>query len=122
MKMLLETLEALKPLFLHKLDYELFVYTHFSVKNENPMWIQMDSIWGNVELKFSNSQDKNDAFYIPVTEEQQQIINGYRDECYDYFKYAKYMYIKDNYPTVWNEVASGFNGSRINSFIDNWKM
>jgi hypothetical protein len=126
MKKLLETLETLKPKFLKELNYLLFMYTHTKIgsgtTDKSPMWMQMDSIWGDVELKFTNSQDKSVAFYIPATEEQQQFIKGYRDECYDYFKYVKYTYIRDNYPTVWDELTEGLNGNRINNFISSYKL
>ena len=122
MKKLFETLEALKPLFIEGLNTQLFVYTTIgSGTSESPMWIQMDNIWADVELKFVNSQKTTIAFYIPIDKEAQQLIRDYRDECYDYFKYVKYMHIKEVAPTVWAELATGFNGARIHSFMDSYK-
>jgi hypothetical protein len=122
MKKLFDILEALKPQFLEGLNNQLFIYTTIgSGTSESPMWIQMDQIWSNLELKFINSQNSSIAFYIPVDKEAQQLIRHYRDECYDYFKYVKYTYIKENAPTVWAELATGFNGARIHSFMDSYK-
>ena len=122
MKKLFETLETLKPQFIERLNTQLFVYTTIgSGTHESPMWIQMDSIWADVELKFSNSQKTQIAFYIPVDKETQQLIRDYRDECYNFFKYVKYMHIKEVAPTVWDELATGFNGARIHSFMDSYK-
>jgi hypothetical protein len=123
MKKLFETLEALKPSFIEGLNYQLFWYTTIgSGTSESPMWIQMDSIWGDVELKFVNSQktSRHGAFHIPVDKEAQQLIKDYRDECYDYFKYVKYTHIKEVAPTVWAELATGFNGARISSFMNSY--
>ena len=122
MKNLAQTLEELKPQFIEKLQYQLFIYTTIgSGTYESPMWIQMDSIWGDVELKFSNSQKTSNSFYIAVDKEAQQLIKDYREECYDYFKYVKYTHIRDNAPTVWAELAAGYNGDRINSFMKSYQ-
>jgi len=122
MKKLFETLETLKPQFIERLTTQLFVYTTIgSGTHESPMWTQMDNIWADVELKFVNSQNTNIAFYIPIDKETQQLIKHYRDECYDYFKYVKYTYIKENALTVWAELAAGYNGDRINSFMESYQ-
>jgi len=122
MERLLQKLEEIKPLFLKQLDYQLFIYTTIgSGTYESPMWIQMDSIWADLDLKFVNSQRTSTAFYVPVDKQTQRLIRDYRDEAYDFFKYAKYMYIKEVAPTVWQELAQGHNGTRINNFLNSYK-
>ena len=122
MKNLAQTLEALKPSFIEALDSHLFIYTTIgSGTHESPMWLQMDQI-ANGRLRFSNSQNTSIGFSIDLShEEQQQLIRDYRDESYDYFKYVKYTHIREIAPTVWNELAVGFNGSRINSFMQSYQ-
>jgi hypothetical protein len=118
MKKLFDTLEALKPQFLEGLNNQLFIYTTIgSGTSESPMWIQMDQVKDGV-LRFVNSQKTGIGFRIPVDAETEKLISGYRDECYDYFKYVKYTHIHEVARTVWNELAQGFNGNRIQSFID----
>lgn len=121
MKKLLEILEALKPQFIEGLNKQLFIYTTIgSGTSESPMWIQMDQVKDGV-LKFVNSQKTGIGFIIPVDAETQELIRAYRDECYDYFKYVKYSHIHKVTRTVWDELAIGSNGNRIQSFMNYYK-
>jgi hypothetical protein len=121
MKNLAQTLEALKPQFIEGLNNQLFIYTTIgSGEDESPMWIQMEQVKDGI-LKFVNSQKTGIGFRIPVDAETKELINAYRDECYDYFKYVKYKHIHEVARTVWNELAIGHNGNRIQSFMDSYK-
>jgi hypothetical protein len=121
MKKLFDKLEALKPQFIELLNTQLFVYTTIgSGTHESPMWTQMDQVKDGA-LRFINSQRTSIGFDIPVSKEVADYIKAYRDESYDFFKYVKYMHIKEVAPTVWNELAVGFNGARIHSFMDSYK-
>ena len=117
MKKLLETLKAS---FIEALDKQLFLYmTIGSGTSESPMWVQMGQVKDG-QLRFSNSQRTGIQFDIPVDETMKSWLQAYRDEAYDYFKYIKYVHIKENAPKVWEELTDGFNGNRINNFINNY--
>jgi len=121
MKKLFETLEALKPSFIEGLNNQLSIYTTIgSGTSESPMWIQMDQVKDGV-LRFVNSQKTGIGFRIPVDDETKKLISEYRDECYDYFKYVKYKHIHHGTRAVWTELAQGFNGDRIQLFMDSYK-
>jgi hypothetical protein len=89
--------------------------------DESPMWLQLNPSRGGNTLKFENSQRRGIAFEIEIPEDDKRIINGCYDEAYDYFKWLKYTHIKNSYPTVWNELAEGINGDRINNFLKSYK-
>lgn len=121
MKSLLETLQALTPRFVEHLDDQLLYYmTIGNGTSESPMWIQLDYMISKGKLRFINSQNSSIGFDIYL-EEDQQFITDYMDEIYDYFKYVKYSHIRNNAPKVWQELAIGFNGARINSFMNSYK-
>lgn len=124
MKNLEQILDKLKPSFIEALDEQLLLYTTIgSNTSESPMWIQLNPMRSSDNtLVFQNSQKNQISFIIdcPV-EDKRFLISEYMD-AYDYFKYVKYVHIKDNYPTVWNELAQGFNGNRIINFLTSYKL
>ena len=121
MKKLAQTLEALKPRFIEHLDDQLLYYmTIGSGTSESPMWIQLDDM-SKGRLRFCNSQNSSIGFDIYINEDQ-QFITDYMDEMYDFFKYVKYTHIRENAPTVWKQLAVGYNGTRINTFMNSYKL
>jgi hypothetical protein len=121
MKNLLETLKAS---FIEELEKQLFLYmTIGSGTNESPMWIQLNPMRdSNDKLAFQNSQSSKIVFTIDVPQEHKLLFYVEYPEAYEYFKYIKYTHIKDNFPTVWEELTEGLNGNRINNFLSSYKL
>jgi len=124
MKNLEQILDKLKPSFIEALDEQLLLYTTIgSSPNESPMWIQLNPIRSsNDKLVFQNSQKSQISFMIdcPV-EDKRFLITEYMD-AYDYFKYVKYIHIRQHYRKVWDELATGINGHRIINFLLSYKL
>lgn len=121
MKNLSETLQALTPRFVEHLDDQLLYYmTIGNGTSESPMWIQLDYMISKGKLRFINSQNSSIGFDLYLDEDQ-RFITDYIDELYNYFKYVKYSHIRNNAPKVWQELAVGYNGARINSFMNSYK-
>lgn len=122
--MRIELLEEAKQSFIHALDYQLFIYvTIGSGTDESPMWLQLNASRGDDKLTFQNSQKSGISFVIDdIPKEYCKAINDNYDIAYDYFKYLKYTHIRDNCPSVWNELAKGNNGIRINDFLNKYNL
>jgi hypothetical protein len=119
---LILALERVKPSFIDGLDNQLYLYMTIGWGlAESPMWMQLNPSRNSSVLTFENSQKRNICFNVDVSSDDKSIISGCYDEAYDYFKYAKYVHIRDNYPTVWNELADGVNGERINNFLKSYQ-
>lgn len=124
MQKLISALEKCKPSFIKALDEQLFFYmTIGSNTYESPMWMQLNPSRNTKSLQFENSQRRGIHFEIEVPEGCADVINQAYEysETYDYFKYVKYVHIRDNYPTVWKELAEGHNGQRINNFLNQYQ-
>ena len=131
-----EVISYLTPLFIEKLEDATNMYMligvsgDFARKNgigrgtydESPMWLQYKG--GNDEdnaIRFECSLS-NVWFEIPLDSESLDILlhsGGGYNALYDYFKKVKYEYLRDNYPTVWEEQK--FNHPRINSFLNEYE-
>jgi hypothetical protein len=118
---LILALDRAKDSFIEQLDKQLFFYMHIgSGTNESPMWMQLNPSRGGNTLQFENSQKRGISFEVPLSDNDKRIISDCYNESYDYFKHVKYVHIRDNYPTVWNELADGVNGERINNFLKSY--
>jgi len=119
---LILALDRAKDSFIEQLDKQLFLYMHIgSGTNESPMWMQLNPSRGGKTLQFENSQKRGISFEVLLSDNDKRVISDCYNEAYDYFKYVKYVHIRDNYPTVWNELADGVNGERINNFLKSYK-
>jgi len=118
-----QVLETLNERFIDALDAHLFIYKMIgSSTSESPMWMQLDTVKeDDFHLTFINSQRSSISFTVPADDDTLQWIDAYRDVSYDYFKYLKYTHIRDNHSTVWEELTSGHNGTRINNFLESYK-
>ena len=119
---LIKHLETLKPAFIEGLNESLFIYTTIGYGTyESPMWLQLNGFEHNKDVRFSNSQKTALSFTIPCDKITKELIKLYHEESYDFFKYVKYMHIKQFAPTVFDELAKGTHGQRINEFLNNYE-
>jgi hypothetical protein len=124
MKNLEQILDKLKPSFIEALDEQLLLYTTIgSSLDESPMWIQLNPMRATSDkLVFQNSQKSQISFMIDCPVQDKRIINTEYMDAYDYFKYVKYMHIRQHYIKVWDELATGINGNRIINFLLSYKL
>lgn len=97
-----EMLQEFKGQFIELLNEHLGTYVFIGTPNiESPMWYQFTGEQDN-NLVFRSSQ-KELGFRIPITNK----FNLYEEdftEVYNYFKRVKYEHIRDNWPTVFDEI------------------
>lgn len=116
----MENLVNLENKFIEQLEKATFVYkTIGRSTKESPMWLQLRDSKDGVIL-FKNSQC-NLSMSISCTTEEMENIWYNPKEAYDYFKYLKYTYLKNNHPTVWNELSPSWL-STIESFLENYSL
>jgi hypothetical protein len=75
--------------------------------SESPMWFQLrvdPNELDRVSLFFANSQRPSISFSIPLEEDDQWVLYEAFNEVYNYFRELKYTYIKENHPTIYNEI------------------
>ena len=86
--------------------------------HESPMWLQYTGTDAQL-LKFSSSQKGAIYFCLPIPEDTaENIIFRLRfNSIYDYFKRLKYEHLRDNYPTIFEEIT-GTQKDLINNFLN----
>lgn len=111
-------LEEIKNRFLEELGkYATFYMVAGNGSSESPMWLQFVDIRGGY-LKFQNSQKSGIVLRIPVSEDVKEYVLLHPQETYDYFKYLKYVYLKENCPTIYEEIQ-GTQKMNIETFLIN---
>ena len=104
----MKDLEKYKDKFLEQLEYQCNVYKLIgNGTSESPMWFQYRSKSFNDEnsnLLFVNSQKSGIYFEIEIEEEYSWIHWKPFGQMYDYFRDLKYEYIKENHPTIYNQI------------------
>jgi hypothetical protein len=110
-----ECLQRWKALFLAELDMNCIIYcTVGRTTDESPMWIQYRTIEDTKTndgnrfcFKFSNSQREAIFFHVPLEDEEFDLFaykNMFASQLYDFFRDAKYDFIKTHYPTVFSDL------------------
>lgn len=119
----MENLPKLKEMFLSYLEKQITLYKLIgSSEDESPMWFQFSRIEGidnRNTMVFVNSQRPGMYFKIGCDFYISEWASRNSGIVYDYFKYIKYMHIKDNHPTIWSEQGSQ-NQMRVQNFIDTY--
>jgi hypothetical protein len=121
----MKELEGIKDAFISQLEMATIMYkTIGSSDKESPMWMALQINWleenpeedEKLSLVFKCSRSSV-SMSVSCTAEEKEFVNLYYGKAYDYFKRLKYLYIKENHPTVWNEVGK-FHQNRIESFLE----
>lgn len=118
-------LQSTKGAFIEMLENSISMYKLIGTpQKESPMWLQLKPVEspdsGDDTLLFESSQS-NVWMRISCTPEVKEYVFYNFTDAYDYFKYLKYNHIKEHYPTVWEELAIGSNGVRINDFMNSYQ-
>ena len=112
----MKQLEGLKNSFLKKLEEATIMYKTIGMSNrESPMWFQLKVDEDDSSLLFQSSQSPV-WMRIPCTKEEKMFVSFHYQEAYDYFKRLKYIHLRDNHPTVWEELGE-VHHSRIEAFL-----
>lgn len=120
----MKNLQSTKAAFIEMLENSIITYKLIGTpQKESPMWFQLKPVEspdsGDNTLLFESSQS-NLWMRISCTPEVKEYVFYHFTDAYDYFKYLKYNHIKEHYPTVWEELAVGANGVRINDFMNSY--
>jgi hypothetical protein len=118
-------LESLKDAFTQKLDENITLYKCIgSSIYESPIWLQLDAMYyGEDGIRFRSSQNFNIAFILECDKLTIEWIKNYHEKAYEYFKYLKYAHIRDNHPTVWQDVFENeIQKDRVISFVNNYQF
>jgi hypothetical protein len=103
----MKQLQNLKEVFINHLEKATLVYKTGGMSDrESPMWFQLNTLenYNDDCLLFKSSQ--SDVWMcIPCTKEQKKFVDFHYQEAYDYFKRLKYIYLRDNHPTLWYELG-----------------
>ena len=110
-----ECLQRWKALFLSELDMSCIIYSTVGrTRDESPMWIQYRTIEdaktddGNrFCFKFVNSQREGIFFHVPLEDEEYDLFaykNMFASVLYDFFRDAKYDYIRTHYPLIYSQL------------------
>lgn len=112
--------ESVKNAFIKMLDEATAMYMVAGMgEKESPVWLS---------LRYPKLQDGEEPYLlfessmsyvwmkVPCTHEEFQRVMRDPSKSSDYFKRLKYLHIKENYPTVWNEMDD-FNTARVESFL-----
>lgn len=117
----MKNLVNLENKFIEQLEKATFVYKIIGRSTkESPMWLQLRHLENEDVLIFRSSQS-NVWMSISCTPEEMKTIYHQSQEAYDYFKYLKYTYLKNNHPTVWNELSPSWL-STIESFLEDYSF
>lgn len=113
----MKQLEGLKDSFLKKLEEATIMYKTIGMSDdrESPMWFQLQVDEDDSSLLFKSSQSYV-WMRIPCTKEEKMFVSFHYQEAYDYFKRLKYIHLRDNHPTVWEELGE-VHHSRIEAFL-----
>jgi|9_EtaG_2_1085328.scaffolds.fasta_scaffold17006_4 hypothetical protein len=104
-----QILKEYEPEFLEWLEKCCFTYKVVGMsRSESPMWIQykQDNLFASSQGHKSNNY-LNIFLYLNIKKEHKEYFNwrSYnREEIYDHFRDLKYNYIKENHPTIYNEI------------------
>ena len=104
-----EILKEYEPEFLEWLERCCNVYKVVGMsRSESPMWIQykQDNLFASSQ-GYKGNNYLNIFLYLNLKKEHEQYFNwraDNREEIYDHFRDLKYNYIKENHPTVYNEI------------------
>jgi hypothetical protein len=71
--------------------------------HESPMWFQYQGILNNKQLLFKSSQVSGIQFTMEFPTDTSHFISRFH-EIYQFYRSAKYDYLKENYPTIYNEI------------------
>ena len=113
-----EVIQYVTAEFLKNLEAHTCLYKVIGMSDsENPMWIQYRNFNNDETAVVFQSSQRNIGFEIPITPEMFETIIGTRQwaDVYDHFKRVKYEYLRDNHPTVFNELD--YHLPRINAFL-----
>lgn len=117
----MENLVNLENKFIEQLEKSTILYKTIGMSTkESPMWLQLrhaEELDGDI-LVFRSSQS-NVWMSISCTSEEKEYVYFHSNEAYDYFKYLKYTHLKNNHPTVWNELSPSWL-STIESFLEDY--
>jgi hypothetical protein len=110
----MEILNTIKEQFINLLVQHLSTYVLIGTTDiESPMWYQYAGEEDG-HLLFRSSQ-KNIGFRIPTPDGFNTHEEDWK-EIYNYFKKIKYEYIRDSWPTVFDEIK-GTQKVLINDFL-----
>ena len=118
----MKQLEGVKDAFIKQLEEATNMYKLIGMSDrESPMWMALQISWSeeednNLSLFFKCSLSEV-WMRVPCTAEEKQFVNQNHQKAYDYFKRLKYLHLKENHPTVWDETGK-FNQDRIESFLE----
>lgn len=111
-----DCLDRWKYLFLQQLEQHCMIYSLIGrTTDESPMWFQYRSMeWSKVEdgtncfcLMFASSQRKEIYFAIPLEDEEWDFVPfkaSMFNDLYDFFREAKYDYIKSFHPRIYSQL------------------
>lgn len=104
--------------FLENLEAHTCLYKVIGMSDsESPMWIQFQNFNEDKTAVVFRSSQRDIGFEVPITPEMFETVIGTRQwaEVYDHFKRVKYEHLRDNHPTVFNELD--YHLPRINAFL-----
>ncbi len=110
-----EILEQFRDEFLKNLNDHLQMYVTLGTKDESPMWYQFAGM-EEKKLLFRSSQKQRLGFRINIPNETfEDVLFGIDfNQVYAYFKRLKYEHIRENWPTVFDEITGGQKESIVN--------
>ena len=103
----MKDLEKYKDKFLEKLEYQCNVYKLIgNGTSESPMWFQLQAkaLDEDRAVLFFRSSQKNISFEIELDEDDSWMQYEAFNNLYNYFRDLKYEYIKENHPTIYNQI------------------
>jgi hypothetical protein len=117
-------IEDLTGSFIEKLDEYIVSYKLIGGHlNESPIWLQLDSSDMEPGIKFTSITESKAGFTVKCKSDVKNYVRWENDEFMNYFNYLKYIHIRDNHPTVWNDLIT-YNDtylSNVLSFIEMYK-
>ena len=112
-----ECLDRWKGLFLQEIEKHCILYSLIGRSTdvfESPMWFQYRTIESAKTddgytfcFRFVNSQKNDMFFHVPLEDEEYDLFaykNMFVSQLYDFFRDAKYDYIKTFHPTIYSEL------------------
>jgi hypothetical protein len=104
----MDKLKKYNDKFIENLEYNCNVYKLIgNGTTESPMWFQYRSKSfdeENGKLLFANSQKSSIQFEIELDTEDYWMQFEAFNNLYNYFRDLKYAYIKENHPTIYQEL------------------
>jgi len=127
-----EIIEKINPIFIEELDILTNIYklisksrgfsincTDRNIYDESPMLLEYRGTNDEMDAIEFDSLLGNFGFKIQLSEEEiDTILKGGRSYLGDHFNKVKYEYLRDNYPTVFNEQSHSL--PIINSFLESY--